>query len=334
MKIKKSLTVLAIIYSLSTVGQTAQENYNNGNDKANTQDFAGSIKDYDKAIKLDAKYIDAYYNRATSKTYIKDYKGAIADYDKAIELKPDFLKAFTNRGVAKLKSNDLKGAIQDFDSAIKLDPTNSSAYFMRGQVKMQSGETDAGCGDLSKSKELGDNRADKFLEKYCGGKSAPTTENKTIESLMIDWPDSEGWKVANQQDNAEQNMTELLRNKETFENWTEIGTMQVLKGMGSLKTKNLPITFFMNQMHEEAKKNCSPAAKLTMIEKEETAKYPWIIFKIECSSSKGTESQVYYITQGTNDLFINFRAVKQKTVPSDLQDKWVTFFKTSKIIAQ
>lgn len=327
---KKLLTTIAIIGSLTAFGQTAQDSYNKGNEKANSQDFAGSIKDFDKAIKLDPKYTDAYYNRGTSKMYMKDYKGALADFNKAIELKPDFLNAFTNRGVAKLKSDDLKGAIQDFDAAIKLDPANASAYFMRGQVKLQSGDTDAGCADLTKSKELGDKRADKFLEKYCGNKSTTATENKTNESLMIDWPDAEGWKVANQQDNAEQNMIELVRNKETLDNWTEIGTMYVYKNIPG--SKKIPITKTMDLMYDGAKNNC-PSAKVTMIEKDENAKYPWIIFKIECSS-KGTESQVWYATQGTNELFVNFRAVKQKTVPADLQDKWVKFFKSAKIVTQ
>ena len=100
---KKLLTTIAIIGSLTAFGQTAQDNYNKGNEKANAKDYAGSIKDFDKAVKLDPKYTDAYYNRGTSKMYMKDYKGAITDFDKAIELKPDFLNAFTNRGVAKLK---------------------------------------------------------------------------------------------------------------------------------------------------------------------------------------------------------------------------------------
>jgi len=328
---KKILTAIAIICTLTAYGQTAQDYYNSGGDKATAQDFAGSIKDFDKAIKLDPKYTSAYYNRGTSKMYLKDYKGALADFDKAIELKPDFLNAFTNRGVAKLKLDDLKGAIQDFDAAIKLDANNASAYFMRGQVKMQMQDMDGGCKDLTKAKELGDTRADKFLQQYCGSQTTATTENKSNESLMIDWPDEEGWRVANQQDNAEQTMIELLRNKETFDNWTEIGTMFVYKGVSA--SKKIPITNTMDFLSENAKKTC-PTAKVTMIEKDESAKYPWIIFKIECSSSKEAESQVWYAIQGTNELYVNFRGVKKETIPADLQDKWVKFFKTAKIVAQ
>lgn len=327
---KKLITGLAIIVSLTTFGQTAQDFYNSGVEKVNSQDYAGSIKDFDKAIKLDPKYTDAYYNKGTSKMYTKNYKGALADFDKAIELKPDFVSAFTNRGVAKLNLKDTKGALGDFDDAIKIDPANSLAYFMRGQVKMQMQETDAGCKDISKASELGYLQADKFLKQYCNNQSSSTTENRTVESLMIDWPDSEGWHVANQQDNAQQRMIELLKNKETFDNWTEIGTMFVYKNVGvALK---IPITKTMDLMYEQAKKKC-PKAKLTLIEKDDTTKYPWIIFKIECGSN-GVESQVWHATQGTDEMFVNFRAVKQKSVPQELQDKWVKFFKGSKIVTQ
>lgn len=327
---KKLFTSLAIILSLTSFGQTAQDFYNNGGEKANAQDFAGSIKDFDKAIKLDPKYTDAYYNRGTSKMYTKNYKGALTDFDKAIELKPDFVSAFTNRGVAKLNLKNTKGAMDDFDQAIKIDPVNSLAYFMRGQVKMQMQDVDAGCKDISKASELGYSQADKFLKQYCHNQSSSTTEKKVVESLMIDWPDSEGWRVANQQDNAQQKMIELLRNKETFDNWTEIGTMFVYKNVTA--AMKVPITKTMDLMYDQAKKNCSKA-KLTLIEKDETAKYPWIIFKIECGSN-GAESQVWHATQGTDEMFVNFRAVKQKSVPENLQDKWVNFFKSAKIVIQ
>ena len=183
---RKLITILALAISATTFGQTAQDAYNKGNEKSNSQDFAGSIKEYDKAIKLDPKYTDAYYNRGSSKMYVKDYKGAVADFDKAIQQKPDFLNAYTNRGVAKLKLNDTKNAIKDFDSAIQLDSKNALAFFMRGQVKLQSGDMDGGCSDLSQAKQLGDDRADKFLNQYCADKNS-TTESRPNESLMLDW---------------------------------------------------------------------------------------------------------------------------------------------------
>ena len=212
-----------------------------------------------------------------------------------------------------------KGAIKDFDEVIKLDINNASAYFMRGQVKLQLKENDEGCKDLSKSKELGDKRADKFLAQYCGIKAEIVNE-----SLMLDWPDSEGWKVASNQADKERKVIELLRKDETFENWTEIGTMMVYN------LQNIPMEAAMNAMFEQSKTNCS-SAKLTFIDKDESTKYPWIIFKIE-SGSKNPESQVWHVIQGTNEMYVNFRAVKEKVVSEELTAKWTAFFKTAKIV--
>ena len=323
---KISIAILLFI-SLSATGQTAQEYYNNGNEKANSKNFEGSIRDYDNAIKLDPKYPGAYYNRGTSKNYLNDYKGAILDFNKAIELQPDNANAYSNRGIAKLKTDDSKGAIEDFDMALKLDPKHSSSYFMRGQAKLGAGDTKGGCFDLSKANDLGNTKAQKFIQQYCGGITSSGTENKTNESLRIDWPDVEGWKVASNQEDKGTKMIELLRNNETFDNWTEIGTMMV-----NPLVQNVTVDIAMNVMYEQAKKNC-PTAKLTFIEKDEKTKYPWIIFKIECGIDN-PESQVWHIMMGSNEMFMNFRAVKQKSVPDDLKNKWVAFFKTASIVTQ
>ncbi len=328
---KIALLNIAIILSLSTYGQTAQEYYNSGTDKANKKDFEGSVRDYDRAIRADPKYTDAYFNKGTSELYLKEYKEAISDLDKAIELKPDFLKAYTNRGIAKLKTDDLKGAIADFDAALKIEPGNASSYFMRGQVKLNAGDTKGGCYDLTKANELGDTRAQKFLNQYCGKIASSETVGTQKQSLKLDWPDAEGWKIASNQGDNEKKVIELLRNNETFDNWTEIGTMMVYP-MTDPALRNVPVEAKMNIMYEQAKKSC-PVAKLTFIEKDENAKYPWIIFKIECGTAT-PESQVWQIVQGSNEMYVNFRAVKQKNIPDDLKNKWVAFFKTGEVVAQ
>ena len=324
---KKLLIFIVLIISTSVNAQTAEEYYNSGNEKSGNKNFDGSIADYDNAIRINSKYTDAYFNRGTSKLYLKDYKGAIADFDKTIELKSDFLKAYTNRGIAKLKINDNKGAIQDFDFVLKIEPGNASAYFMRGQVKLQDGDKKGGCFDLSKANELGDNRAQKYLNQYCAGLTSVKSENKQTESLRLDWPDAEGWKVASNQADNERKVIELLRNNETFDNWTEMGTMMTYPSLN-----NVPLDAAMNVMFDQAKKSC-PSAKLTFIEKDDKTKYPWIIFKIECGTST-PESQVWQILIGSNETYINFRAVKQKSVPDNLKNKWVSFFKTASIVAQ
>lgn len=328
---KKVLLIIIISLTTTVFGQTAQEYYSKGTDKANSRDYTGAISEFNSAITLEPNFTDAYYNRATSKLYIKDYTGAIKDFDKAIDLLPEFVNAYLNRGNAKFMLHDLKGAIADFDLGIKFQPNNATLYFMRGQAKLSEGDADGGCKDLNTAKEFGDQRADKYIKQYCKDQSYNHATNTAIESLLIDWPESEGWKIASQQDDAERKTIELLKNNETFDNWSEIGTMYIYKKIGA--SMNIPIAETMNIMYKSAK-NTYPTAKLTMLEKDETAKYPWIIYKIECATGGYSESQVWYAVQGTNALFLNFRAVKQGSIPPELQSQWIKFFKSSKIVSQ
>ena len=318
---KNLIVIFLITISNTLYSQTAKDYYNQGNEKSAAQDFAGSIKDYDKAIKLDEKYTDAWYNRGTSKMYVKDYKGALEDFNKAIELKPDFTGAFKNRGVAKLQMEDTRGAIQDFDMVIRMDSSNSSAYFMRGQAKLQLQDFEAGCIDLFKSKELGETRADKFLNQYCGAAGK--------EMLILDWPDSEHWKVGDDQENNTQHVVDLIHENETIEKWTELGNMTSMKGV-----TGVPMETAMNLMFDQAKKN-APKSKLTFIDKDESAEFPWIIFTIEApgfKNDKTPESQLWYIVQGKQALYTNFRAVKKAVISTEQKEQWTKFFKTAKVV--
>jgi tetratricopeptide (TPR) repeat protein len=146
---KKLLTIIGIICSLTAFGQTAQDYFIKGNEEINfnTQNYANAIEYYDEAIKLDSDFVDAYFYRGYSKRQINDLKGAIADYDKAIELKPDFVDVFTFRAQVKSDLKDSIGAFSDYhkaiklyDQVIKLKPDSANAFTDRGFVKWKSND--------------------------------------------------------------------------------------------------------------------------------------------------------------------------------------------------
>lgn len=141
------------------------------------------------------------------------------------------------------------------------------------------------------------------------------------DTLIINWPIAEVWHVANQQRSVQQTMVELLKSNETFENFTEIGTEYIFR-----LRMNVAIKDKIDELYQRVKKN-APSAKKTMIEKDESAKSPWYIYKIESP----TESQVWYAIQGKDALFVNFFALRQSKIPADVQEKWVKIFKASKI---
>jgi len=150
------------------------------------------------------------------------------------------------------------------------------------------------------------------------------------EDFMLDWPDSEHWKVGSVQESGQVKLIELIHEDETLDKWTEFGNMMSLKGV------TIPVEKAMNAMYDQSLKN-APDATLTLFEKDEKAEYPWIIFKIESprfNNDPKPESQLWYIVQGKGGLYTNFRAVKEKKISKAQEEKWIAFFKTGKVVAQ
>lgn len=306
------------------LAQNAKDHYTEGNMLARDRRYEESIKEYSIAISMDSNYIDAYYNRGTSKIRIKDYESAIPDFDKAIALKPDFARAYSNRAIAKLQLERPQDALADLTTSIKLEPGNASAYFMRAQARLQVGDKDGGCEDLREAKSLGDQRADRFLRQYCSDSASMAAMGRP-EELLLTWPESDGWKVMNTQEGDGVKVIELTRGGESLDHWSEIGTVTTYRGMaiGTVADE-------MKQLFTQAK-TAAPSAKLTVIERDTAATYPWILFKIE-TNEKEPESQVWRIVNGSHDLFMAFWGVKRAVITPEEERKWAAFLKTATVV--
>ncbi|GAA4773000.1 MULTISPECIES: hypothetical protein [Flavobacterium] len=161
--------------------------------------------------------------------------------------------------------------------------------------------------------------------------SISTIAQEKIENLKVNWPEEYKWKIANNQENETVHFVELVPDKESLENWSIIGTMMSLKNvrdMGMDKAADL----FYSQTKQNAQN-----AKLTILEKNEQDKYPWILFKIEVEEYLDDikpESQVYYIIQGDSSLYVNLVGIKEKKISKKFEEKWSKVFKSSEIVFQ
>jgi hypothetical protein len=147
------------------------------------------------------------------------------------------------------------------------------------------------------------------------------------ENLKIVWPEEYKWKIGSNQEDSTQHMIELIPSDETIDKWTIIGTMLSVKGVQNAA---------MNIMFEQTKQSAIKPT-LTLIERNDTTKNAWIIFKIETPRFKGDknpESQLYYIIQGNTSLYMNFVAIKEKSLSNDFVEKWTKVFKSSELLYQ
>ena len=147
---------------------------------------------------------------------------------------------------------------------------------------------------------------------------ANSQTNKS-ELVKINWPKQDNWRIADQQKSDSQTMIELLKGKETFDNFSEIGTTYIFRG-----SMYVPVVDKIDELYNRVKKN-APSAKMTMIEKDEKSNCPWYIYKIESP----TESQIWYAVQGKTEIYVSFWATRNAEIKSELQDKWVKIFKSS-----
>jgi tetratricopeptide (TPR) repeat protein len=121
------------------------------NDKG---DYDRAIKDCDQAIRLHPNDVDAFSARALVYRQRGDYDRAIKDLDEAIALDPKNARAFVNRGIVYESKGDYDRAIKDLDEAIALDPKYAIAFYNRGNAFKGTGNLDRAIADYSEALHL------------------------------------------------------------------------------------------------------------------------------------------------------------------------------------
>lgn len=149
------------------------------------------------------------------------------------------------------------------------------------------------------------------------------------ESLQIDWPQEYAWKIVTNQRSDSAQVLQVILQKEEVTKWTIMGHVAANKGLSLDKMEDA-----MNEFIKSARIK-SPKAKLTHLEGDNSAKNPWILFKIEAESfinDPNPESQLYYLVQSESFFYSSFVALKEKKLSNEFVKKWSQIFKSSKII--
>jgi len=108
--------------------------YNRGWEYDEKREYERAIRDYDRAIRINAKP-NYFTNRGLAYASLEDFDRAIDDYDEAIRMDPEHETAWNNRGVAYEKKGQLPRALKDFDKAIEIKPDYKKALDNRRRVR-------------------------------------------------------------------------------------------------------------------------------------------------------------------------------------------------------
>jgi len=125
---------LAAITQAIDLAPRAAWYFSRGNLYYNLQKYDLALSDWNKAIKINPNYADAYNNRGLLYYDQKKYELALADYSKAIDINPNLAEAYNNRGnlYYNLQKYDL--ALSDYSKAIELNRNFAEAYYNRGNI--------------------------------------------------------------------------------------------------------------------------------------------------------------------------------------------------------
>ena len=147
---------------------------------------------------------------------------------------------------------------------------------------------------------------------------------QNTESIKLDWKQKEGWKVAFEQEEQGNSITEFVQKREKLKNWTELISVQKLNIPNA---SEIPLEALMNSGYAEAMKN-APEAKLTLIDKNEESEYPWIEYKVEVPqylNDPNPESQFFHVVQGKYSIFLIWWAVKKDKINDKEISEWKEF---------
>jgi serine/threonine protein kinase/lipoprotein NlpI len=135
----------------------ANEIYRRANELRERGNFRGAIEEYNDAIRLDPKFVNAYTNRGLSYHRLGQGDRAFDDYSAAIRLDPNSKGAsvpYLNRAIIWRERLNTERAFEDIDNSLRLDPQFALAHNTRGNLFLDRREYDRAIASYSEAISL------------------------------------------------------------------------------------------------------------------------------------------------------------------------------------
>ncbi len=140
--------------SEALIPKTSSMFSNRGYVRSRVGDAEGAMEDFDKAIEMDEKNVEAFSGRGYLRLYDGDQSEAMADFNRALAIAPHDTSALCGRGQANANMGNEKEALADFNLAIKLDPSNAPSYIFRGYHLERHGDQPRAIADFDQTIKL------------------------------------------------------------------------------------------------------------------------------------------------------------------------------------
>jgi tetratricopeptide (TPR) repeat protein len=101
---------------------------------ASAGQWQNSANEFERAVRIDPQFSEAYGNLGTSLSATGQFEQAIGDFRRAIELDPATGVHHMNLGYALMRLGRAKDAEPEARTAVALDPTNGNAQYLLGVI--------------------------------------------------------------------------------------------------------------------------------------------------------------------------------------------------------
>lgn len=118
-KLKRESEALAYIDP-----EIAEQHRQKGNALFKEAKYPLALKEYDEGVKRCPTAVAIYSNRCATLIKLMDVTAALKDADKCLELDAKFIKAYARKGTCHHLMKEYHKALKSFDDGLKLDPTN------------------------------------------------------------------------------------------------------------------------------------------------------------------------------------------------------------------
>ena len=113
--------------------------------------YEAAVREFTKAIQLDAKLTSGYHNRATANRQLDRQDEALSDFETVLQLHPGQVDALLGRGEIWMQQGDRQRALVDFEEALRLAPECTAALCLRGRLRLDEEDTEAALRDYEQA---------------------------------------------------------------------------------------------------------------------------------------------------------------------------------------
>ncbi len=114
--------------------KTKQQWVDDGDSMFNTGRYMEALNAFDRAIRMDSTYADAYEGRGSVLYLMERYAESLASYEEAITLDPQFAQAYFGKGNVFYSLKRLPEALACQEQALELDSALTDAYLSKANV--------------------------------------------------------------------------------------------------------------------------------------------------------------------------------------------------------